>query len=203
VHFFRFSLTFEVELRAAVVKASAMRLVPPMLVITVSFSLGCGGGTPPPKTEETAATSADGGPSEDSSASPEPAASEAPAATPPAPAASSEAAGDIKPPSGDDPWMASHQMPPGDVLKTMKPKQAKVQACFKTAKKKDPSVSGEVKVRFVITNAGKIRDWKDDASSITDPAVTKCVGEIISKMKFPKQKSPGDAWGAYTVNFPH
>jgi hypothetical protein len=178
-----------------------MRLFAGMIALTFLSAVACGGGTPPPKTEETAANaSADGGTSEDSGAMPEPAASEAPAEAP-APAASSQAAGEMKPPSGDDPWMASHEMPAGDVLKTMKPKQGKVQACFKSAKKKDPSVNGEVKVRFVITNAGKVRDWKDDASSITDPGVTKCIGEIITKMKFPKQKSPGDAWGAYTVKF--
>src|SRR5579859_5196841 len=148
-----------------------MRLVAPILAIAFSFAVGCGGGTPPPKTEETATTgAADGGEAEDSSpTAAEPATSSAPAA---APAAAGEATGEIKATNPDDPWMASHQMPPGDVLKTMRPKQGKVQACFKAAKKKDPSVNGEVKVRFVITNAGKVRDWKDDASSITDPGVT-------------------------------
>jgi hypothetical protein len=95
--------------------------------------------------------------------------------------------------------MAAHEMPEHDVTKTIKPHQAKLKACFKAAKKKDPSVSGEVKIKFISSNDGKVRDWKDDSSSVTDPTVTACVGEVIKKLKFPKQKSPGDAWGSYSI----
>jgi hypothetical protein len=97
--------------------------------------------------------------------------------------------------------MASHQMPPKDVLKTMRPRQGKVHACFSAGYKRDPSTSGEVKVKFVITNEGTVRAWKDDGSSMTDADVTKCVGDLLQSLKFPKQKSPGDAWGTYSANF--
>ena len=56
--------------------------------------------------------------------------------------------------------------------------------------KRDPSTSGEVKIRFVITNDGMVRVWRDDGSSMSDEEVTKCVGELIKSIKFPKQKSP-------------
>jgi hypothetical protein len=92
-------------------------------------------------------------------------------------------------------------MPPKDVLKTMRPLQNSVHGCFKTGYKKDSSTSGDVKVKFVISNEGAVKAVKDDGSTMTDPDVTKCVGDVLQKQKFPKQKSPGDAWGTYSANF--
>ena len=97
--------------------------------------------------------------------------------------------------------MASHQMTPKDVLRAVRPVQGKAQACFRAGVKRDPSTSGEVKIRFVITNDGAVRVWRDDGSSMSDEGVTQCVGELIKSLKFPKQKSPGDAYGTYSVNF--
>jgi hypothetical protein len=188
-----------------------MRSIASLLLVGFAFPIACGGSNPPPKTEETAASSGSTASEAKKDDSTPPASSaqsgqEAPSAAPEPPAAPAASAapdttGDIKPPKADDPWMAAHQMPSGDVLKTIRPHQAKVQACFKAGKKRDPSVSGEVKIRFISTHDGKVRDWKDDASSMTDPQVTRCVGEAIKKLKFPKQKSPGDAWGTYNINF--
>ena len=92
-------------------------------------------------------------------------------------------------------------MPPTDVMRTMKAAGARVQACWKAGLKRDPSTSGEVKIRMVITNDGKVRAWRDDGSSMSDEEVTQCVGGVVEKLKFPKQKSPGDAWGAYSIHF--
>jgi hypothetical protein len=178
------------------------------VLLALSLPLACGGKTPPAN-DETSAKSDDTKPAassapDDSTASGAPAASAAPDSTP-APAASaastaSASSGDIKAPA-DDPWLAAHQMPPKDVVKTMRAAQGKVQACFKAGLKKDPSTSGEVKLKFVITNDGTVRAWKDDSSSMSDGDVTHCVGEVLNKQKFPKQKSPGDAWGTYSIHF--
>jgi hypothetical protein len=192
-----------------------MRAIAYAFLLMSALPLACGGGTPEPKNEDEAVSSTkseeakpdEAAKTDESSAAP--AGSAAAAAAPAdssaqaaAPSAKSDApSGDVKTPDKDDPWMASHQMPPKDVDKTVKPQLAKVKACFKTAKKKDPSVTGEVKIRFVITNDGKVRDWKDDASSMTSEEVTSCVGEVVKKLKFPKQKSPGDAIGSYQINF--
>ena len=86
-------------------------------------------------------------------------------------------------------------------MKTMKGANAKVQACWKAGLKRDPSTTGEVKIRFVITNDGKVRVWRDDGSSMSDEEVTQCVGGVVEKLSFPKQKSPGDAWGIYSIHF--
>lgn len=172
--------------------------------------LACGGGTPHPKDEgDTASSSSASG--DDSSlassaASPADSSSAAPVASAapssgPVLSASTDTSGDIKATNSDNPWLAAHQMPPGDVMRTMKRANAKVQGCWKEGLKRDPSTSGEVKIRLVITNDGKVRAWRDDGSSMSDDEVTQCVGGVVEKLKFPKQKSPGDAWGAYSVHF--
>jgi hypothetical protein len=174
-------------------------------LVGCSFCIACGGGTPQPKDSDEVAGSKTEAPAQaaQSSQKSDEAAPSAPASAPsaepsPAPAAASTAPAK----SGDDDvWMAPHQMPQKDVLKAIKPAKAKVQACFKEGTKRDPSSQGEVKIRFVITNDGKVRAWRDDGSSMTDEEVTKCIGELVKTLTFPKQKSPGDAWGVYSANF--
>jgi hypothetical protein len=189
----------------------SLRLVASLLLVGASLSpLACGGGTPHPKDEgdttggsgsnDDASSAASAAAPADSS-SPAPAASSATASSGPAPAATTDSSGDIKAAAGDDPWLASHQMPPTDVMRTMKAAGAKVQACWKAGLKRDPSTTGEVKIRLVIANDGKVRAWRDDGSSMSDEEVTQCVGGVVEKLKFPKQKSPGDAWGVYSIHF--
>jgi hypothetical protein len=187
-----------------------------LCLVPAFAAVACGGKTPPPADESTAEGDTKASKGDDSSgtsggAAPAassdtsdgaPSASAAPAASAsPAPASSSAGLDTSVATKGDDPWLASHQMPPKDVIKTMKAANAKVQTCWKEGRKRDPSASGEVKIRFVVTNDGAVRAWKDDGSSMTDGEVTQCVGDVLNKLKFPKQKSPGDAWGVYSINF--
>jgi hypothetical protein len=180
-------------------------------LLPLALPIACGGGTPPPKGEDEAVSSdnakaAESKGDDGGAASAAPAASDTPpadtgAAASAAPASSGgDTGGDLKAPK-DDTWSAGHQIPAGDVTKTIKSHQKQVQACYTKAKKKDPSTSGEVKLKFVVSNDGKVKDWKDDSSTMSNEDVTKCVGEVIKKLKFPKQKSPGDAWGTYNISF--
>jgi hypothetical protein len=174
-------------------------LVVTRALVAASVLFACGGGTPPPSDESVASSESkpkDPAPAAASSSEP------SPAAASPSPASSSATPpADPTAPQGDDPWMAPHQMTPKDVLHAVRPVQGKAQACFRAGAKRDPSASGEVKIRFVITNDGAVRVWRDDGSSMSEEGVIQCVGELIKSVKFPKQKSPGDAWGSYTVNF--
>ena len=183
------------------------------LSVACSLVIACGGGTPEPKSEDEAPAAAsaakDSNDSKDTkdkesdsnaaASSDSPAKSDAPPADKPA-ATDSKSSGDLAMPK-DDVWSAPHQMPPKDVLKTMRPLQSSVHTCFKTGYKKDPSTSGDVKIKFVVSNDGAVKAVKDDGSTMTDPDVTKCVGDVVQKQKFPKQKSPGDAWATYSANF--
>ena len=194
-----------------------MRIATCLLALTCSLPLAlplaCGGGTPAPKGEDEATAGADSAKSsdtkpEDTSAAPadsaaasaSPSDTSAPAGGAAPASGGGDSSGDIKAPA-DDTWSAGHQIPAGEVTKTIKAHQKQVQACYSKAKKKDPSITGEVKLKFVVSNDGKVKDWKDDSSTMSNGDVTKCVGDVIKKLKFPKQKSPGDAWGTYNINF--
>jgi hypothetical protein len=180
-----------------------------LLLLALPFCAACGGGTPQPKSEPSAgatsaSTSSDSTP--EASGTPPASSGAAASAAPqessaPAAATTSDTSDDLTVPKGDDPWMASHQMPASDVLRTVRPQQAQIQRCMNAGKKRDRSISGEVKIRLVATHAGKVRAWKDDGSTVADEKVTQCIGELVKKLTFPKQKSPGDAWGTYSIGF--
>lgn len=172
-----------------------------VFVVASSVLVACGGGTPSPKSENEAvehgSSKSDNANKEATNSSKGASASE-PAA---APATTKASSGDLVAPQSDDPWMAPHQMPAGDVLRIMRAATGKVNACWRAAKKRDPFVSGEVKVKFVITHEGSVRAWRNEDSSTSDEELIKCVGDVVSSLKFPTQKSPGDAWGIYQINF--
>ncbi len=107
------------------------------------------------------------------------------------------------PPKEDDPWMSHRQIGPDAVVATMKPAAAKIDKCFKDGIKRDPTVEGEVRLRFIITHEGAVIDFKDDHSDIHDLEVVKCVGGVIKALKFPVQLSPGGAFGVYATHLSH
>jgi hypothetical protein len=176
-------------------------------VIVASLLLAaCGGGTPPPKDENetvdhsSAKSDTDNKPAQ-SAATPAAAPSE-PASEPASPPSTTKSSsGDLVAPAADDPWMAPHQMPASDVIKTMRGAKGKVNACWAQARKRDPSVSGEVKIKFVIAHEGSVVVWRNEDSTASDGEAITCVGEAIKSLKFPTQKAPGTAWGIYQINF--
>ena len=174
------------------------------LILASYALLACGGGTPTPKEENEAverpAPKSDGTSGENANNKEAPAASSS-GDSAAAPAPSKSSSGDLVAPSGDDPWMAPHQMPSTDVIKTLRAAKGKVNGCWAAARKRDPSVSGEVKIKFVITHEGSVRVWRNEDSTCSDGDAINCVGEVIKALKFPTQKSPGDAWGIYEINF--
>lgn len=171
-------------------------------LVGCSFAMGCGGATPPPKdSDDVVSSKAEKTDTPPADHTDSPAASPSAQAPEPAKAKPAATSTEVKASPTDDVWLAAHQMPPKDVLKTMRPAQGKVHACFRAGTKRDSSTQGEVKIRFVISNDGKVRAWRDDGSSMSDEEVTNCVGELLNTLSFPKQKSPGDAWGTYSANF--
>jgi hypothetical protein len=171
-----------------------------LLILAPPVLSSCGGGASPPPKNEAAAVE-HGAATKDSHADQSLSASAA-TAEPTQPATATTAGGgDIVAPASDDPWMAAHQMPSSDVLKTMRAAQGKVTACWRAAKKRDPSVSGEVKIKFVISHEGSVRVWRNEDSAVSDEDCINCVGDVIKSLQFPTQKAPGDAWGIYQINF--
>jgi len=121
----------------------------------------------------------------------------APKAPPPPVAAQAD---ELSPPKADDPWLAHRQIPPDVVVKTLKPIAVKVGQCFKEGLKRDPTIEGEVRIRFVIVHEGNVVDFKDDNSEMPDHEVVSCIGGVIKTVKFPEPPSPGGAYGVYSTH---
>jgi hypothetical protein len=122
------------------------------------------------------------------------------AAASPSPSSSSSPSSS-PPPAQDDVWLAYHQMAQKDLLAIVRSAQGRIQACFRAGLKRDRSLSGETKIKFVVSHEGAVKAWRDEESSMSDEDVTKCIGEVINSLNFRTQKSPGDAWGIYTVKY--
>jgi len=162
-------------------------------IVVLLGLVACGGATPPPKTDESSSSSAPAA----SDAGPAPAASND--TKPPAPDPTPAPAPAPAPPAEDEVWQAFHVMPTADVLTTMKG-QPKVQTCIHDGLKRDSSSTGEVKIKFVVTQKGQVLAWRDEGSSMTDPDVTRCIGEVIKTLKFPAQKATDNSVGLYSIN---
>ncbi|MDP8998656.1 MAG: AgmX/PglI C-terminal domain-containing protein [Myxococcota bacterium] len=172
-----------------------------VLIVAPWVLVACGGAAPAPKVEDDAVehrSSRSDNANKDGPDSPKGAAASSPAA---APAATNASSGDLVAPQSDDPWMAPHQMAASDVLKVVRAASGKVNGCWHAAKKRDSFVGGEVKIKFVVTHEGSVRVWRNEDSNTSDEELIKCVGDVIHSLKFPTQKSPGDAWGIYQINF--
>jgi hypothetical protein len=123
------------------------------------------------------------------------------AATAPSSSPSPSSSSSSPPPAKDDVWLAYHQMAQKDLLAIVRGAQGRIQACFRAGLKRDRSLSGETKIKFVVSHEGAVKAWRDEESSMSDEDVTKCIGEVINSLNFKTQKSPGDAWGIYTVKY--
>jgi hypothetical protein len=51
-----------------------------------------------------------------------------------------------------------------------------------------------------VNQKGEVLVWKDDSSSMSDEETTKCIGEALKGFKFPKQKTPGNTLGTYSLH---
>jgi hypothetical protein len=158
----------------------------------------CGGGTPAANGPE-GAGSLDAG-SAKSSPAPSSVMDLVAASSGASPSPSASASASASPPQ-DDVWLAYHQMSQKDLLAVVRGAEGRVQACFRAGLKRDRSLSGETKIKFVVSHEGAVKAWRDEDSSMSDEEVTKCIGAVINSLNFRTQKSPGDAWGIYTVKY--
>ena len=185
----------------------------PGLAVLVTLTAGCGSSAPLPRSVDIVPYKGSQQASSGDVASIElPKESSSPGAAPPnakqetGSASASPPAAATGPEPGapaEDPALVFHQIPPEIVIAVVKPVQSKVKACFNDGLKRDPSIEGEVRVRFVITHEGAMIDAKDDGSSMPDEEVTTCIATIIKTLKFEKQVAPGGAFGVYSIHLQH
>jgi hypothetical protein len=173
----------------------------------------CGGGQPPPKTEPgtNAATSATGAPAASSAGDNAPSTTLAvgPSSSgtkldPTTPATTG--GGDEGKEHGKD-GGAKKQSEPGrsheDIRVLIQAHRDEARACYDKALPAHPGLEGDVTMKFTIDPEGNVTSiaLDDQRSTILEPQVATCVGDVIKKIKFAKSAKGFETHGHYPFNF--
>lgn len=89
------------------------------------------------------------------------------------------------------------ELDPNLVAKEVRQRMGAIKACYERALKRNPKLSGKVKVRWTITPAGTVTGVEIDDDSMGDPEVASCIRGLISRWRF-----PAPSGGAVEVVFP-
>jgi hypothetical protein len=79
----------------------------------------------------------------------------------------------------------------------IKARMHRIRACYRAGVKRDTSLAGEVRVKFVINDAGKSTGASDDGSKLKDKQVVACVVQEFGALRFPKPEG-----GPVPVTYP-
>lgn len=84
-----------------------------------------------------------------------------------------------------------------DIMSVVLANKPGIMACVSEQKKKDPSVTGPLVMRWTIQTSGKTSNVKVQTTELRDTAVATCLGNLIKTFKFPAHQKEGDP-----VDFP-
>ena len=194
-------------------RACAFVSVATMSALGLLF-FACGGGQPPAKTEPgtnattaSAAAAANGASPGDNAPSTTLAVGPASSGTKldpttPQTAGGGDGDGDHKRDGG-----AKRQSEPGrsreDLRVLIQAHRDEARACYDNALSAHPGIEGDVKMKFTIDPEGSITEIGLDpqGSTILEPSVISCIGDVIKKIKFAKSAKGFETHGFYPFNF--
>jgi hypothetical protein len=114
-------------------------------------------------------------------------------------------AGSAAAPKSDDPPKKGAEPGRGreDIQAIVAARRDEARACYDEGLKKNPSIEGDLDIKWVIDPDGNVKDAGDDASrsTIHDKDVTACIVAIISKVKFAKSAKGFETRTHYPFNF--
>jgi hypothetical protein len=180
------------------------------LAWTLACSRGVGGGAgasddAPPRgavTASTLAPAASGARLAPTSTPVEAGEATAPTAYPPPPVPTVETGPRPRPPRLHDgaPTLSSAGLPPEVVRRIVRQNFGRFRLCYEDGLRGDPTLGGEVKVRFVIDTDGAVSVASDAGSTLADPSVVTCVVRGFMGLSFPSP-SAGSLVVVYPVYF--
>jgi len=77
------------------------------------------------------------------------------------------------------------ELDPSLVSKEVRTRIGAIKACYERSLKRNPSLSGKVKVRWTITAAGTVASVEIEEDSMGDAEVTSCIKGLVSRWRFP------------------
>jgi hypothetical protein len=90
------------------------------------------------------------------------------------------------------------RLPPEVIQRIVRRSFARMRYCYEQGLMRDPNLSGNVVVRFVVEGQGNVSSARSDSSTaLSDAAVVACVVRAFSSMAFPKPEG-----GIVTVLYP-
>jgi outer membrane biosynthesis protein TonB len=190
-------------------KACAFVSVATMSALGLLF-FACGGEKPPAKTEPGTSTATGAAPASSAPTSDSPpsttlavgAASSGTKLDPTTPPAA--AGGDDKKDGGGGGKKGSE---PGrsheDIRVLVMAHREEARACYDNALAAHPGIEGDVKMKFTIDPEGNVSEIGLDpqGSTILEPSVASCIGDVIKKIKFAKSSKGFETHGHYPFNF--
>jgi hypothetical protein len=82
--------------------------------------------------------------------------------------------------------VVSGRLPPEVITRIVRLNAPKIRACYGEGLKRDPRLSGTVRVKFVIDRTGSVVTVQDAASTLPDRDVTSCIARTFSNLTFPQ-----------------
>jgi TonB family protein len=77
------------------------------------------------------------------------------------------------------------ELDPSLVSKEVRARLGAIKACYDRALKRNPSLSGKVKIRWTITAAGTVSAVEIEEDSMGDAEVSSCIRGLVSRWRFP------------------
>jgi TonB family protein len=77
------------------------------------------------------------------------------------------------------------ELDPSLVSKEVRARIGAIKACYERALKRNPSLSGKIKVRWTITAAGTVSSVDIEEDSLGDSEVTTCIKGLVARWRFP------------------
>jgi len=77
------------------------------------------------------------------------------------------------------------ELDPSVVSKEVRTRIGAIKACYERSLKRNPNLSGKVKVRWTITAAGTVSGVEIEEDSMGDSEVVSCIKGLVSRWRFP------------------
>jgi outer membrane biosynthesis protein TonB len=89
------------------------------------------------------------------------------------------------------------ELDPSLVSKEVRARMGAIKACYERSLKRNPNLSGKIKVRWTITAAGTVSGVEIEDDSMGDGEVSSCIKGLVSRWRF-----PAPSGGSVEVVFP-
>jgi outer membrane biosynthesis protein TonB len=100
-----------------------------------------------------------------------------------------------------DEVVGTGQLSPAKIQRVVRRNSRRLQGCYESGLKKDPTLQGVVKVRFTIETTGRVSKSRTIQNTMRSKSVAKCIENNIKKWRFRNKPKGGSVTIAYPFYF--